>query len=325
MTDTAKLRVAVIEPGYPNYEPEKEILAEFNPEFDIIPGDAPMSEKIARTRQVDALMVREATVNKELLDNMERCRIVVRYGTGVDNIDQNAARERRIYVAKVPRFCTEEVSDHTLALMMSVWRWIVRRDREVREGAWGVGNRDKIYAFNQFSLGLVGFGAIAQRFLEKVKPLGFREVLACATSRTPEELAGFGVRKVELDELCRSAGVISLLVPAAPETHHIIGEAQFALMAPETILINTGRGALVDEPALVRALETGKIRGAGIDVFEKEPPGRDNPLFRMDNVVVTDHMAWYSENSIMQLQIQAAKEVHRVISGKEPDCWINPW
>lgn len=325
MNNANAVKIAVIEPGYPEYSVEKRVLAEFNPSIDVIAGDAPMAEKLARTRDVDALMVREAKVDKALIDGMERCRVIVRYGIGVDNIDQAAARERRIYVANVPRYGADEVSDHTLALLMAVSRWVVRRDKEVRGGGWGVGSRDKIYSFRTQTVGIAGFGSIAQRFLDKIRPLAFREILICSPSMTPERARELGARKVDLDTLCREAQVISLHMPLKPETRHSIDAARLALMSPETIILNTGRGALIDEAALVAALKSGAIRGAGLDVFEKEPPGRDNPLFAMDNVVVTDHAAWYSESSIEELQTKGAEEVRRVLAGGEPASWLNRW
>ncbi len=315
----------MIEPGYDNYAIEREILAEFVSQIQVVPEGMESDRKGELLKDADAVLVREAIVDEALMDQMERCRVIVRYGIGVDNIDLEAARKRKIAVANVPRYGADEVSSHAVALLLAVSRWIVRRDRDVRTGVWGVGALEPIDSFKDMDLGIVGFGAIARAFLEKMRPFGFKKIWVHDPALTAEEIEAHQAEKASIETLCKHAEVISLHAPLTEQTRHMIAADQFELMRPRTIIVNTGRGPLIDERALLRALTSGKIRGAGIDVFENEPPDRSHPLFELNNVVVSDHAAWYSERSIAELQRNAAGEVRRVFAGKDPTSWLNPW
>lgn len=253
---------------------------------------------------------------------MPRCRAIVRYGIGVDNVDLEAARERRIYVANTPGYGVDEVSTHALALLLAVARRVVARDRAVRAGAWGVGQAEPMHAVSGRVLGVVGYGAIARSFVAKMAAFSPSRVLIAdpyAADLPP------GAERVDVATLCREADLISLHAPLTPETRHLIGAAELALMRPTTIVVNTSRGGLVDEAALADALRERRIFGAGIDVFDPEPPRRDHPLWALDNAIVSDHTAWYSEASVQELQTRAAQEVARVFSGEAPRSWVNPW
>ncbi|MDJ0622399.1 MAG: C-terminal binding protein [Desulfocapsaceae bacterium] len=323
--DNQQRKIVVIEPGYASYSVEKDILSKFSQEIHVVPKDAGYDEKVAMVRDADAVMVREAIVDADLIDKMERCQVIVRYGIGVDNIDQQAAKNKKIHVANIPQYGAEEVSNHAVTLVLAVSRWLVKRDSDVRKGIWGVGDAEPIYTFNGKGLGIIGFGSIARSFLEKMRPFGFKDIWIYDPGLTEEEIWGYGAHKASVEEVCRNSDVISLHAPLLEETRHILSEKEFGLMTPRTIVVNTGRGPLIDEKALVKALKSGMIKGAGIDVFENEPPGKANPLFKLDNVIVSDHAAWYSDRSIEELQTKAAKEVYRVLSGEKPQSWLNPW
>ena len=257
---------------------------------------------------------------------MGNCRVIVRYGVGVDNIDLEAAKARRIFVANVPQYgAVHEVSCHAVALVLAVARLIIKRDRAVRNGEWGIGDAEPIYSFRDKGLGIIGFGSIARSFLEKMHPFGFKDIWIYHPRLSQQEISTFGGTKATVEEVCRNSDVISLHAPLTENTRHIISSDEFAMMSPRAIVVNTGRGALIDEQALVQALKEGTIKGAGIDVFENEPPATDNPLFKLDNVVVSDHTAWYSDRSLGELQAKAANEVYRVFSGEKPASWLNPW
>lgn len=325
MTQNKNKKVVVIEPGYASYAIEREILGDFVTDILAVPESMGHSEKVAALKDADGVLVREAVVDENLLECMEKCKIIVRYGIGVDNIDLEAARKRKIFVANVPQYGADEVSCHAVALVLAVSRWLVKRDRDVRNGVWGVGDKEPIFSFKGMSLGIIGFGSIARSFLEKMQPFGFANVLVHDPGLSAEEIWAHGAEQVEVDELCRRAEVISLHAPLNEHTKHILGKSQFEVMSPRTIVINTGRGPLIDEAALYEALDNNKIKGAGLDVFETEPPAKNHPLLGLDNVVVSDHTAWYSNMSIEELQTKAAKEVHRVFSGEEPESWLNSW
>jgi D-3-phosphoglycerate dehydrogenase len=178
-----------------------------------------------------------------------------------------------------------------------------------------------MYRISGQTLGLVGYGRIAQAFERKMRGLGVARVLV----HDPYLNRATAAEKVELDQLCEQSDFISLHAPLTGETAHIINAARLALMKPTGILINTARGGLIDQSALVEALRNQRIFGAGIDVFETEPPARDNPIFGLANAVLSDHTAWYSEESVTELQTKAAEEVVRVLRGEQPKHWVNPW
>ncbi len=316
-------RVVVVDGCYESYDIEHRILAPLDADVVIDPchGD-PARIKIA-SAEADAVLVRDSPIDREAIACVRRCRIIARYGIGVDNVDLAAAQERRIYVANVPDYGAEEVSDHALALLMSVARRTVTRDAAVRSGAWNVSRRKKMYRIAGRALGLVGYGRIARALERKMRGLGVVRVMAY--DPLLEAGAFVGVESVDLNFLCEQSDFISLHAPLTRDTSHIINSTRLALMKPTAILVNTARGGLVDETALVEALGSKRIFGAGIDVFEREPPGPDHPLSALDNAVLSDHTAWYSEESVAELQTKAAEEVARVLRGEPPNHWVNRW
>jgi D-3-phosphoglycerate dehydrogenase len=315
------VRVVVIDSGYDGYDAERAILAPFGAEVVLRACDGDAAKVVAAVRDADAVLVRESPVRRPAIEGMTRCRAIVRYGIGVDNIDQDAARERRIYVANVPDYGAEEVSDQALALLLGVVRHVASRDRAVRAGAWNVSRREKMYRVAGRTLGLVGYGRIARTFERKMRGMGVERVLV----HDPYAADVGRAERVDLDDLCREADYISVHAPLTPETKHLIGAAQFARMKPTAILVNTARGPLIDEAALVEALQSRRIQGAGIDVYEHEPPRADHPLFALDNAVLSDHTGWYSEESVNELQTKAAEEIARVFRGEAPKHWLNRW
>lgn len=225
-------------------------------------------------------------------------------------------------VANVPDYGSEEVSDHALALLMAVARRVVERDREMRQGIWGVGARKPVYSLRGRTLGIVGYGRIGRAFHRKAVALGFGRTLVYDPYVTKSEM---GMELVDLERLCRESDVISLHSPLTSENFHLIDTDRLTLMKPTAILVNTARGGIVDEQALVSVLRQGKLFGAGIDVFEREPVDPSHPLFECENVVLTDHTGWYSEECIRDLQTKAAQEVARVFAGEQPRSWANRW
>ncbi|EAQ03257.1 putative D-isomer specific 2-hydroxyacid dehydrogenase family protein [Pseudooceanicola batsensis HTCC2597] len=318
--------VAVLEPGYADYATERALLAEHGVEVVAVPESEAAAPALARLDPV-AVLLRERPFGAGEIAAAPGLRGVVRYGVGVDNIDLAAAREAGIYVANVPDYGAEhEVSDHAVALYLAVNRRIPARDAEVRSGGWGVGQAAMIPGRRAAVLGLVGYGRIARAAAAKFRALGFVRVLAHDPGVPDAELRREGVTPADPDTICREADVISLHAPLVAGTHHIIDARRIALMKPTTILVNVARGGLVDEPALAAALAEGRIFGAGIDVFEDEPPApAANPLFEAPNTVLTDHGAWYSEASVERLQTLAAQEVARVLAGQPPENWVNRW
>jgi D-3-phosphoglycerate dehydrogenase / 2-oxoglutarate reductase len=314
-------RVVVLDDGYESYEAERSLLAVAGAELVVRACRGNPDAVAAAIQDADAALVRESPVTAEAIAGAPHLRAVVRYGIGVDNIDQPAARSRQIYVANVPDYGTEDVADHALALLMAVMRRVVTRDRAVRDGGWFTGASQKIYRPMGRTLGLVGYGRIARAFERRVRALGVARVLV----HDPRTDLPDGVEGVTMKELALESDYISVHAPLTPQTRHIISRDVIACMKPEAIIVNTARGPLIDEAALIEALRAGRIFGAGLDVFEVEPPAHDNPLLSLSNVVLADHAGWYSEESVADLQRKAAQEVLRVLEGGTPVNWLNRW
>ncbi|MDB8025690.1 C-terminal binding protein [Escherichia coli] len=317
-------KIVVIEPGYLNYSAEENILQDWDPQFVVVPANASLAEKLRQVSNADAIMVREATVSRPMIEAMQQCRVIVRYGVGVDNIDSQAAKEKGIYVANVPDYGSEDVAEHALALLLAATRRIATRNRDVRDGQWGIGQREPMFRLAGKILGVVGFGRISRCFVQKASGIGFKRILVVDPLLTDKQASQAGVTRVNLDTLCREADFISLHAPLTPDTHHLIGEAELAKMKPSAVLVNTSRGGLIDEQALINALLQQRIFAAGLDVFESEPLSAKSPLLQMDNTLCTDHTAWFTEESVVELQSKAAHEVRRAFEGEHPLNWVNP-
>ncbi|HEU0201607.1 MAG TPA: C-terminal binding protein, partial [Burkholderiaceae bacterium] len=315
----AAYRVVVIDGGYDRYDTERRILAPLGADVVVDPCEGDAARVAVAIADADAVLVRESPVRRDAIERAPRLRAIVRYGIGVDNVDLEAARARKVAVANVPDYGSEEVSDQALALLLAVVRRVAARDRAVRAGAWNVSRAEKMYRIAGRALGLVGYGRIARALERKLRGLGVTRVLVY----DPFADAIAGVERVDPDTLCREADYISLHAPLTPDTKHLLSAARFALMKPTAIVVNTARGGLIDEAALVEALKQDRIFGAGIDVYEAEPPRAGHPLFALDNAVLSDHTGWYSEESVEELQTKAAEEVARVLRGEPPRHWLN--
>ncbi|HEX6945325.1 MAG TPA: C-terminal binding protein [Casimicrobiaceae bacterium] len=314
-------RVVVLDGGYDNWDTERRVLAPLGAEVVVRPCDRDPGRVLASIGDADGVLVRESPVSRDAIASAPALRGIVRYGIGVDNIDLEAARERRIKVANVPDYGSEEVSDQAMALLLGVVRRVASRDRAVRQGAWNLARSERMHRVAGRTLGLVGYGRIARAFERKMRGMGVSRVLVA----DPAIRSADGVEVVDLDTLCREADVVSLHAPLMAATRHLLDARRIALMKPEAIVVNTARGALIDEAALVEALAARRLAGAALDVYEVEPPRKDHPLFALDNVVLSDHTGWYSEESVEELQTKAAEELARILRGETPRHWVNPW
>lgn len=316
-------KIVVIEPGYQNYESELEVLKEFDPVIDVVRLGTEQEEILKRVKDADAILVREAKVNKTIINVVTQCKIIVRYGVGVDNIDLQEAKNKNIYVANVPDYGSDDVAEHALALLLAATRRIVTRDRDVKNGKWGIGQAEPITRFAGKTLGVIGFGRIAQFFIKKASGLGFSKILAFDPFFNKEIGNELKVENVSLEQLCKESDFISLHAPLLDSTREIINQKTLSLMKENVVLVNTSRGGLVNERDLYNALASRMIFAAGLDVFNSEPIEPDNKLLTLPNVITTDHTAWYSEESVIELQKKAALEVKRVFSNQEPKHWVN--
>jgi D-3-phosphoglycerate dehydrogenase / 2-oxoglutarate reductase len=320
MSQSAPLVVA-LDDGYAAYDQEMTLLGALGATFELRPVRGSEAAAVEAVRGAAIVLVRESPVSRRVIEAAGDCKAIIRYGIGVDNIDQAAASERRIAVVNVPDYGLDEVSTQGVALLLAVVRRLRLHDREVREGRWSTGVLEAMYRLRGRTLGLVGYGRIARMMHEKLSGFGFDRVLAY----DPAAVLPDGVTAADIDTLCTEADVISLHAPLNAETHHLINARRIALMRSTAILVNTARGGLVDLDALHTALAQRQILGAGLDVFEHEPPDPKHPIFALDNVAVSNHIGWYSEESMRELQRKVALEAVRVLQGKLPLHWLNRW
>ena len=316
-------KIVIIEPGYQDYESEKKVLSDFNPNFVVIKQGTDKKEMLNTLQDADAVMVREAVIDKEIIDSLKQCKVIVRYGVGVDNINLDYAKTKGIKVANVPDYGSEGVAEHALALLLAATRRVVTRDYDVRHGIWGVGQLEPIPRIFGKNLGVIGFGRIAKCFINKAKGLGFKNIFVTDPLLSKETAEQFGVVKTDLDTICKESDFISIHVPLLPNTKHMIDASKLALMKKMTVIVNAGRGGIVEEKALANALKDRQIFAAGIDTFEEEPVCTSNELLKLKNTVVSDHNAWYTQESVVELQTKGAQEVLRVLNGNEPIHWVN--
>ncbi|MFC7135423.1 MULTISPECIES: C-terminal binding protein [Salinibaculum] len=297
---------------------EREILTEIDAE--VVNAEASEQTVEELVVDADAIISSHQTVDATLMDRMPNCQVVSRTGIGVDYVDLEAATERGIVVTNVPDHCISEVSDHTLGLMLAVQRRIVESDSEVREGHWNRTTKS-IHRIDGQVLGVVGFGQTGQELGRKAQALGM-DVL---TTQYPEPALAeeHGVERVPLDDLLALSDVVSLHTPLTDETAKMIGSRELEVMKESAILINTARGGLIDQPALARALEDGTIGGAGLDVLTEEPPSSDDSLLDEPSVVLTPHMAYYSQESLRELRHRVAQNVRTVLDGEVPEHVVN--
>jgi D-3-phosphoglycerate dehydrogenase len=259
----------------------------------------------------------------EELSILPKCGAIIRTGSGTDNVPVKAATKLGIVVANTPDALNDAVSDHAIGLLFAVIRQIALQDRNVRNGIWDRTRGYPNWHLKEQTLGLVGFGRIARTVVQKLA--GFRMTnLACDPFLPPEMFAKHSVLSVSLDELFRRSDFVSIHCPLTPQTRHLIGKPEFERMKPAAILINTSRGPVIDESALIAALKSGQIVGAGLDVFETEPLDSSNPLLQFENVVVTPHLGGYSDQYLpncWQLSMETAIDLSK---GKWPRSCVNP-
>lgn len=317
--------IAVLEPGYRDYVTEAEVLSKHNPDIVAVGVDEDAADSLGRLNPI-AILVRDRRITAAEIASCPDLKVIARYGVGVDNVDIKTATERRIFVTNIPDYGAEkEVSEHALALYLSVHRRIPSRDNEVRQGKWSIVQQAPIPHRENAVLGIIGCGKIGLETAKKFCGIGFKEVLGFDPYLSADAAAANEILMTDLETLCKSADVISLHAPYTQETHHILSRERLEMMQPGSIVINVSRGGLVDEIALSQFLCEGKIYGAGLDVFKREPLELDHPILKSPNVVLSDHTAWYSERSIDVLKRSAAGEIKRVLDGEVPKNWVNPW
>lgn len=314
-----RYKVLLTDYAWPDVEIEKAVLIAGDAELIVAPqGDAATLARLAA--DVDAIMTNWAQVPEAVIAAAPKCRIVSRLGIGLDNIDVDYATRKGIVVTNVPDYCLIEVAEHSLALLFALGRKVAFYHHETKAGRYALGAGPELRRLQGQTLGIVGLGNIGRLLANKALALGLRVIATTRSRANPLP----GVEWRELDQLLAESDYISLHAPSTPETKHMIGAAQFARMKPSAYLINTSRGALIDETALAAALDAGQLAGAALDVQQQEPPDLSRPPFNDPRVIVTPHAAFFSRESVTDLRRRVAEQVVERLHGRVPKFVVNP-
>jgi D-3-phosphoglycerate dehydrogenase / 2-oxoglutarate reductase len=310
--------VVVTDQVFPSIETETQLLAAIGARIEVADGTP---EGVARIgRQADALLNTYLPITDDLLGQLPACKIVARYGIGVDNVDLAAAARRGVVVTNVPDYSVEEVAVHTLGLVLALTRRLVEASALVGRGSWGLDGLRPIHRLSAQRAGLIGFGRIARLLAGYLTAIGCEVVV-----HDPFVQPGPGIPPLlALPDLLRGCDVVSVHAPLTPQTKGLIGAAELALMKPGAVLINTARVALVDLDAVIGALRAGRIRAAALDVLDTEPPAAGRLPADLPGLLVTPHMAYYSEESIAESQRKAVTQIIKVLTGGQPDYPVRP-
>ena len=279
----------------------------------------------AAASDADAVIQIYTRMSREAISGLKKCKVIAHCGIGLDSVDIPAATEAGIAVCNVPQYCQEEVATMAIALMMNVERRLAIADKAVRSGNWREALRktERARSFAGKIIGLVGFGSIARCVVPKAQAFDM-QVLAYDPYINHETAHSMNVEPVSLEELLKRSDYVSIHVPLSKDTFHLIGEKEISMMKPNSILINTARGPIVDQQALTAALQCGHLAGAGLDVLETEPPSPDDPILSLDNVLITGHTASATLESIEWLRLQNIMSVVSVLKGEVPKQIVNP-
>ncbi len=316
-------KVLITDHVWPSTDPERQVLEAGGGSLVVAP-DGDERTLIELATDADAIMTCFAHVTENVVRAAEKCVVIGRFGVGVDNISVSTATELGIAVTYVPDYCVDEVSDHVMALLHTWNRKIALFDRSVRENGWGSQPLTmRMMRLRGKTIGIVGFGRIGRAVAAKAQAFGLN-VLASDPIVSKETVEAAGGRLVDLQTLLSEADFVSLHTPLTESTRNLIGWDELSVMKPDSFLINAARGPLVDEEALWEALTSGSIAGAGLDVMVDNVPSSDHPLLSLDNIIVTPHVAFFSQESTLELEQRAAGEVVKVMLGEMPDNLVNP-
>ena len=296
-------KVLITDCDHPSVDIERAVFGAAG--FEVTLAHCRTEDEVAEAgRGAQALLVQYAPVTRRVLEALPECRAVGRYGVGLDTIDVPAALERGIALISVPDYSVAEVSDHALALVLALTRGVVQLDRDVHRGGWNFTAAGELRRSSAMQLGVVGIGRIGRALADKARAVGFQVV-----AHDPYVVEAGGYELVSFAELLSSCHIVSLHAPLAPETRHLLDAGAIARMRPGAYVVNTSRGGLIDQAALVAALQAGQLAGAALDSLEREPLTPDDPLLSLPNVIVTPHTAFYSRESIAELKRRAAEGI----------------
>ena len=312
------MKVVISDYVWPNIDIEKNFFERKNIELVVSKNKSDLKKQIV---DADGLLFCFESIDEDILRSSKNLKVAQRYGIGVDNINIEVATELGIVVSNIPDYCIDEVSDHAMSMILSLNRLLARDSDLVKKGLWNEIKKDKrVYRLSEATLGLLGFGRIGRRISKKAKNFGLK-VIAYDPYLNEKEIDDVEIHS--LNKVLKDSNIISLHLPLTEQTNHIIDTEQFDLMNKDTILINVSRGGLINEEALIENLNNGKIRGAGLDVIESSTD-KTNDLFSFDNVIITPHTAFFSQESSEELQLRSSMQLYDVLTGSKPKFLINP-
>lgn len=317
-----KMHVYVTDDRFGDYSIEQEILSEADAEL-VVCNLRDTAEAKATLSKADAILLNLFDMNAEVISSLSSCRVISRYGVGVDNVDIAAATRAGIWLARVPNYCVDEAVVHTIGLLLSAIRRIPVRDRAVRAGKWNLHTAEPVHRVAGRRLGIIGFGAVGREVHRRLGCFQLAETLVYDPSKDPDYVRDAGAEPVPLETLLQESDYVLIHAPLSEATSGMIDSRKLALMKPSAILVNTARGGIVKQADLVDALRNRVIAYAALDVQATEPPAADDPLLSLDNVVLTDHCAYYSEQSIAELKAKAAYNILEVLKGRSPVYPVN--
>ncbi|MGH9161263.1 MAG: C-terminal binding protein, partial [Vicinamibacteraceae bacterium] len=316
------MKVLITDYAWPSVEPERSILAGAGAEV-VVVETAGEDELAQLAVDADGILTCWKPVTEKVIRAAENCVSIGRYGIGLDNIDVDCATRLGIVVTNVPAYCVEEVSEHALALLLTLARKTAVYDRSIKAGMYNLQAGGPLYRVRGKTLGIVGLGRIGRRLAEKACCLGLRTI-AFDPNLSAADVEGSGVELVSFPALLASSDYISIHVPLTDATRRLFDAGAFRQMKPTAFLINSSRGSVIDESALLEALDEGRLAGTGLDVLDREPPAPFDPLTSHPKSVVTPHAAFSSQESLLELQTTAATQMAEILLGKRPRNIVNP-
>lgn len=314
--------VVILDNRYEHYNTEKKIFSEMGIEPKVcFPKND--EDAISVLKDADAILCNLFNLHAGIISKLEKCKVISRYGVGYDNVDTELATKRGIVVCNVPDYATEDASDHALALFLDCVRKVSYRDRKVREGAWNLHNQQPCYRISGKTFGILGFGKTGRALARKISCLGLARILVCTPHYCDNDSSGLGVEFVDFERLLKESDYISIHCPLKEETKKLFNTKSFSKMKEGAMLINTARGGILDQDDLYNALLKGLIAFAAIDVYEEEPLPIHSKLRTLENITMTDHAAWYSEESLIELKTKATNNVIKILKGEDAINQVN--
>jgi D-3-phosphoglycerate dehydrogenase / 2-oxoglutarate reductase len=287
----------------------------------------PEEEVIAAIEDADVIVVNMVKMTPRVIGALKRCRRIIRHGAGYDNVDAAACTARGIPLAYCPDYCMDEVAEQAISLIFACARQVPQSrkilDDSIARGQWDFTPLAKCFRMAEKTLGIIGCGRIGSRFFGKMRHFGFREILVCDPYLSQKRIDELGIQTVSQEKVFREADFITIHVALTDETRHLVNRRTLALMKPTAYLVNTSRGPVVDHAALAETLRAKAIAGAGIDVYDNEPPEKTYPLLGLENAILTPHLSWYSEDAAWTIRYKIVEDIDLALAGKPPRYCVN--